>query len=275
MNYRSFAIRSLIAVLFGPLIILSALAGSWYWLAFIAVVAVGSVYEFYKLAEKKGSFALILPGITIVLICIIAFYFFDEKVYFPILLSGAIILFFIELYRKQASPLLNLSATLFAPAFYGAGLGSFILIRELPARYGLAYAPAGGWIVMLILSIWVCDTAAYIVGSYLGKHKLIPRISPNKSIEGTVAGFFFALITAYICYITFIQGLRLQDALVIGGIAGSIGQYGDLFESMFKRDAGVKDSSHIIPEHGGILDRFDSLTLSAPVVFLYLSYCAF
>jgi len=121
----------------------------------------------------------------------------------------------------------------------------------------------------------VCDTAAYIVGSYLGKHKLIPRISPNKSIEGTVAGFFFALITAYICYITFIQGLRLQDALVIGGIAGSIGQYGDLFESMFKRDAGVKDSSHIIPEHGGILDRFDSLTLSAPVVFLYLSYCAF
>jgi len=275
LNYRSFAIRSLVAVIFGPLIILTALAGSWYWLLFIALVAFGSVYEFYLLAAKKGGLGQYAPGLITVTALILSFYFHGTFGFFPIVLAGAIVMFFYEMYRKNGSPLLNMSASLFAPVFYGAGLGSFILIREMGARYGLAYAPAGRWIVMLILCIWVCDTAAYIFGSYFGKHKLIPRISPNKSIEGTAAGFIFALITAWICYHTFIIGLRLQDALVIGAIAGSIGQYGDLFESMLKRDAGVKDSSRLIPEHGGILDRFDSLTLSAPVVYLYLTFCAF
>ncbi len=275
MNYRSFAIRSLVAVIFGPLIILTALAGSWYWLLFIALVAFGSVYEFYLLAAKKGGLGQYAPGLLTVIALILCFYFHGEFGFFPIVLAGAIVMFFYEMYRKNGSPLLNMSASLFAPVFYGAGLGSFILIREMGARYGLDYAPAGRWIVMLILCIWVCDTAAYIFGSYFGKHKLIPRISPNKSIEGTAAGFIFALITAWICHQTFIIGLRLQDALVIGAIAGSIGQYGDLFESMLKRDAGVKDSSRLIPEHGGILDRFDSLTLSAPVVYLYLKFCAF
>ncbi len=275
MNYRSFAIRSLVAVIFGPLVILTALTGRWYWLAFISLVALLSVFEFYKLAEKKGGLGHYALGMPAAVAFVVSFYFFDELGFFSILLISVVLMFFIEMYRNKSSATLNISTSLFAPVFYGAALGCFILIRELPERYGLAYAPAGRWIVMLILCIWVCDTAAYIFGSYLGRHKLIERISPNKSVEGTAAGFLFALLCAWGCHVWFIQGLRLMDSMIIGAIAGSIGQYGDLFESMLKRDAGVKDSSRLLPEHGGILDRFDSLTLSAPVVYLYIKFFVF
>jgi phosphatidate cytidylyltransferase len=275
LNYKSFAIRTLVAVIFGPLVILTALWGSWYWFGFILLVALLSVYEFFDLAEKKAARGQLEWGLATTVALMVSFFFFYEIYFFSIMLISVIVMFFIEMYRRNGSPTLNLPVTFFGVMFYSAGLGSFILIRELPRRYGLDYAPAGKWLVLLIVAIWVCDTAAYIFGSYFGKHKLIERISPKKSIEGTVAGFIFAVISAYICHITFINELRLQDSLVIGAIAGSIGQYGDLFESMLKRDAGVKDSSHLIPEHGGILDRFDSLTISAPVVYLYLTHLAF
>lgn len=275
MNYRSFAIRTLVAVLFGPLVILTALTGHWYWLAFISLVALLSVFEFYKLAEKKAGFGHYSIGLFMAVAIVISFYFLDELGFLSIILIGVLVMFFVEMYRKKGSATLNMATAFFAPAFYGAALGCFILIRELPERYGLDYGPAGRWIVMLILSIWVCDTAAYIFGSYFGRHKLIERISPNKSIEGTAMGFVFALLCAWGCHVWFINGLRLQDSLIIGAIAGSVGQYGDLFESMLKRDAGVKDSSRLLPEHGGILDRFDSLTLSAPAVYLYIKYFVF
>lgn len=275
LNYKSFAIRTLVAAIFGPLVILTALWGSWYWLGFIMLVALLSVYEFFDLAEKKQARGQLIWGLITTAALILSFYFYEERYFFAIVLISTIVMFFIEMYRRNGSPTLNLPTTFFGALFYSAALGSFILIRELPARYGLDYGPAGKWLVLLIVAIWVCDTAAYIVGSYFGKHKLIERISPKKSIEGTAAGFIFSVISAYVCHITFIQGLRLQDSLFIGAVAGSIGQYGDLFESMLKRDAGVKDSSHLIPEHGGILDRFDSLTISAPVIYLYLKYLAF
>ena len=109
------------------------------------------------------------------------------------------------------------------------------------------------------------------MGTAFGKHKLFPRVSPNKSWEGAIAGFVFAIITMIAAKATVIDLLTLYDAVIIGIIVGIIGQMGDLVESLVKRDAGVKDSSAIIPGHGGIFDRFDSLLLTAPVVYLYLS----
>ncbi len=275
MNLKSFAIRSLIALVFGPAIILSALAGGYYWLTFVVLVVMLSVYEFYRLSELKGAQGQMYWGLFITVFLVVSFYFVGDRHLLPILLSFFLIMQFEELYRRKGSPTLNLATTAYAPLFYALGFGSFVLIREYPSLYGLDPTPAGGWIVLLILSTWMCDTAAYVGGSYLGKHKLMPRISPNKTVEGTVIGFLFALLTAYLCHIWFIKGLRWMDSLFIGAVAGSIGQYGDLFESMIKRDVNVKDSSRLIPEHGGILDRFDSLTVSAPVVYLYLKYLAF
>lgn len=271
MNYKSFGIRTLVALIFGPLIVLAILKGGLWWLTFVLIVSVLSVFEFYGLSRHKESIAYVAPGLICATLLVISLYFYDVHLILPILLLYLVGVQFAALYRGSGSALLDTSVSAFAALYYPLAFGSFILIRELPAaRFGLDSSPAGGWILVLIFSIWVCDTAAYVGGSYLGRHKLMPRISPNKSIEGSLLGFLFALLTAWLCHHWFVRGLQLHDSLVIGAIGGSLGQYGDLFESMFKRDAGVKDSSHLIPGHGGILDRFDSLTITAPVVYLYL-----
>jgi phosphatidate cytidylyltransferase len=123
--------------------------------------------------------------------------------------------------------------------------------------------------------IWICDTAAFHFGVALGKHKLFPRVSPNKSWEGSIFGFIFAIATAVAAKYIVLDYLSLPQSVVIGCIVGIFGQLGDLIESLLKRDAGVKDSSHIIPGHGGAFDRFDSLLLTAPLVYLYIDFIVF
>jgi phosphatidate cytidylyltransferase len=168
-------------------------------------------------------------------------------------------------------------------------LGTLIYVRELfpygfpvhkffPTSYAgdaelAAISRWGGYtIVSIFASIWMCDTAAYFGGSIFGRHALFERVSPKKTWEGSAFGFIAALLTMIIARATVLDYLRLQDALVIGGIVGVFGQLGDLVESRFKRDAGVKDSSSLIPGHGGVYDRFDSLVFVAPIVYLYIDF---
>ncbi|NIA30215.1 MAG: phosphatidate cytidylyltransferase [Actinobacteria bacterium] len=275
MNLKSFAIRSLVALVFAPLIIFAALVGGPFWLALILVIVLFSIREYMIMAQNKNAFVQLPVAAVAGIFIIISFYQNKPSQLIPILLLTLIVSFFIELYRKKESSTLNTAVTLFSALYFSLLFGSFILIRELPGNIGISYRSGGEWIVMMILATWVCDTAAYVFGSYFGKHKLIERISPNKSVEGTAAGFIFAILTAYLCHIWFIHDLSLTNSLVIGFITGSFGQYGDLFESMIKRDVGVKDSSNLIPGHGGMMDRFDSLTISAPLVFLYLKFLVF
>ncbi len=275
LNWKAFGVRAGIALSFGPLLVLLAWLGGLYWFALITALVILSLYEYLGLAQKKQANGQLGFGVLASLSFLISLYLYGEHGLVPVLMIFVIIFLFGELYRERGSRILNSAVSVFAFLFFPLFLGSFILIREMPRFYGLDTQPAGGWIIMVLLSTWICDTAAYMVGSYIGKHKLIARISPNKSIEGTIAGFCFSVLVAWICHITFIEGLELVDSLLIGAIVGSIGQYGDLFESMLKRDAGVKDSSNLIPGHGGILDRFDSLILSAPVVYLYLRTIVF
>ena len=116
------------------------------------------------------------------------------------------------------------------------------------------------------------SSAAFFGGTALGRHKLFPRVSPNKSWEGAIFGFLFAVITLILLKPVILNFLNWTNILVIGAIIGVVGQIGDLIESLIKRDAGVKDSSKLIPGHGGIFDRFDSILFTAPVVLLYLKY---
>lgn len=275
MNLKSFAIRASIALVFGPLIILAALFGGYYLLTFVLLVVLASVYELAKMAEQKGAHSqLLLPWLSSIAV-LLSFFYGSTDFIVPILIFALALLFFVEMYRPKGSPLLNVSVSFFNGFYFSLLFGSFLLLRQMPAALGLEYRAAGEWLMMMIFATWVCDTAAYVVGSYIGKHKLIPRVSPNKSIEGTVAGFVFAVLTAWLCHVWFIDVLSLKDSLIIGAITGSFGQYGDLFESLLKRDAGVKDSGTIIPGHGGIMDRFDSLTLTTPLVYLYLKFVVF
>ncbi|MFA6456443.1 MAG: phosphatidate cytidylyltransferase [Bacteroidota bacterium] len=200
----------------------------------------------------------------------------------------------IELFRNKGSIFLNAGFTIFGVMYVGVFLAALTGIRELfgaefPYYMAVQHIPVlsmrtdetiqamtyawGGWtIISIFVSIWMCDTMAYFGGLSMGKHKLFPRVSPNKSWEGAVWGFFGAVATMIVFQHYLLPYLQFHQAIMIGCIIGIFGQIGDLIESLLKRDAGVKDSSGLIPGHGGVFDRFDSLIFVAPMLYLYIDF---
>jgi len=146
-----------------------------------------------------------------------------------------------------------------------------ILLSGANKEYGLGQSTFHPEKVLgMIFFIWINDTGAYLVGSFLGKHKMYERISPGKTWEGTIGGALFCMAFSFVMVKIFPQ-LALQHWIAISIIVAVFGTLGDLVESMLKRLAGVKDSGNIMPGHGGVLDRFDSLLFSTPFVFAYLA----
>ena len=212
-----------------------------------------------------------------------------------LLLAALPVVMGIELFRGKPGALLNVATTLFGAAYAGLCMGSLVGVRELfiPEDFPVyAYFPLsggavtgeiagelyrwGGYTVIAILaSIWVCDSAAYFAGRAIGRHRLFERVSPNKTWEGAAAGLAGALAAFLVARWACLPYMTVAQAAVCGTIVGGCGQIGDLAESLLKRDAGVKDSSAIIPGHGGVLDRFDSLLFVAPLVFIYLDFIVF
>jgi phosphatidate cytidylyltransferase len=127
----------------------------------------------------------------------------------------------------------------------------------------------GTWVLLSMWIAWSSDTAAYFAGRYLGKHKLAPRVSPSKTVEGAIGGLFGAMTGAFAAHFWFMRDLPLPDAIVLCLVAGALGQMGDLVESLVKRGAKVKDSGSILPGHGGLLDRVDALMFTASTCLLY------
>jgi phosphatidate cytidylyltransferase len=126
------------------------------------------------------------------------------------------------------------------------------------------------WLLFLYLVIWASDTGAYYVGTAFGRHRLYEKISPKKSIEGLLGGTAAAMVAALLCSFWVVRVLGAVEAVVLGAVLALVGTAGDLAESLIKRSAGVKDSGSIMPGHGGILDRMDSLMFAAPVLYFYL-----
>jgi phosphatidate cytidylyltransferase len=173
----------------------------------------------------------------------------------------------IEIFRRQEKPLLNISILVFAFVWLGIMLGSLSNLRNLPdIGFRVTFA--------LFLSVWICDTSAFFFGKKFGERKILPDVSPNKTWMGTIAGFMSSIIVMFILYqYDFFSGMvSTTDVLIIGIITGCFGQLGDWTESLLKREAGLKDTSNFLRGHGGILDRFDSLTFAAPLTFIYCNY---
>ncbi|MBC8180805.1 phosphatidate cytidylyltransferase [candidate division KSB1 bacterium] len=275
MDFKSLGSRILVAIFGAPLIIFLILNGGIAFAVLILIINLAAQYEFYKLTEHKGMLPIKILGLAGTVIITFSFYKYGiEKLWLIVLILFYLILL-TELFRNKSSATLNIASTtwgLFYPAVF---FGFMILLRELPNEIGMEYAVGGRWILLMLICIWICDTAAYFIGKAIGKHKLFARVSPNKTIEGAVAGLLFSLITGYIFHLTYINSLTLLQCMVIALIAGTFGQVGDLLESLFKRDAEVKDSSSILPGHGGMLDRFDAPIFAAPVVYLYLRFVVF
>jgi phosphatidate cytidylyltransferase len=160
--------------------------------------------------------------------------------------------------------LINSAVNLFGTVYIGFMFAYMLLLRFIPGRDGLAY------VLFTLLVTWFNDTSAYFIGIKFGKHKLSPQISPKKSVEGSLAGLAGGILAALIIGLFFHKPLWLMA--VMGIIVVVAGQFGDLVESIIKRNAGVKDSGSFLPGHGGVLDRIDSLLTAAPIVYYMVIY---
>jgi phosphatidate cytidylyltransferase len=272
MSISNSITRVIVAAVSIPLILAVCYVGKYYFLLFALGIALISFYEFSLMAKNKGMKPNLSMGMLgiIFLVSNQYFHFSIDNYHFLILFTVVICL--IELFRNNGSAIYNLGGTLLGVIYMGLFAGSLVGLREFfPAELD-QYENGGFLIISVLASIWICDSAAYYGGTALGKHKLFLRVSPNKSWEGALFGFVFAMLTMIVAKFIVLDFLNWNTILALGVIVGVIGQLGDLVESLLKRDAQVKDSSNIIPGHGGIFDRFDSLLLTAPVIFLYLTY---
>ena len=271
--------RVLSAVIFLPLLVLVAWLGGVGYLIFTLLVVGLGLREFYLLLEAKGLSPHWKSGMFAGLLLPVAAYLrartqrFEEwhgDAFFTVLI-GAILL--AELRRGAGKQAVANSAATFLGVLYIAWLGTHLVaLRELPRAFDRPYAEGMSFALLPFFLTWICDTAAYAVGRAIGRTKLMPSISPQKSVEGSVAGLVVAVAAAFGARAWFAPYLTPLDAVALGVLVGVFGQLGDLVESLLKRDVETKDSSKLIPGHGGVLDRFDSLLFTAPIVYYYLIF---
>ncbi len=280
--------RILVAVVAIPIVIYVVFK-PYSLLGLAIILALLAVHEFYNLAKAKGIVPQVGIGMALTALIVLSFAHFRLPIHLEttdllplILIAGTIACLTAELFKGFPNPLAHVSVTLGGALYIGLGLGGlygvheYFYIHAAIARLDVTPAAvstqAGFFTITMLASIWICDSAAYFIGRKFGRHKIAVKVSPNKSWEGGIAGLIAAIATWIIAVNTLdaLSGISTTTAIVMGLNAGAIGQIGDFAKSMFKRDAGVKDSSTLIPGHGGVLDRLDSILFVSPVAYFYL-----
>ncbi len=269
----SLARRLFAAAVFLPCFFIIAHRGGIYYLILVDTIIITGLFEFYRMMEAKGlrpyKWIGLLSGGALPW-----YLFFRQGMYANVLLTLTFIAVMIaELLRKdKGHAVYHISVTIFG-VLYVSWLGSHLmLLRELPIIAGLDYAFGYTFVIIVFTLTWCYDTGAYAFGRIFGRHKLFPSISPSKTIEGAIGGTFLSIVGILIARMLMDTQLGIVAAVALAIAASVIGQLGDLVESMIKRDAKIKDSSTAIPGHGGILDRFDSLLFTAPLIYYALRY---
>jgi len=231
----------------------------------IILFIIGGLYEYFVMLEKKGIkiYKYFGIGMGAIIPLSIMFRFEPTKNWELLFIVLALLFIFLMQFKRRNSSgvIVDIATTLFGILYVSWFFSFLIKIRYLES--GLAYLAA------LLIITKLGDIGAYLVGSNFGKHLLIPRISPNKTIEGSLGGLAFSIVSALACSI-FLDFNYLQLTLLGLGL-GILGQLGDLSESLLKRDCQVKDSGNLFPGMGGVLDEIDSLLFAGPVFYFYLS----
>lgn len=237
-----------------------------YFAALVLAAAAMGQYEFYRMARSRGTNPH--PALGLALGAFVVMEFFHPlvpgigKVF--VFTAAMLLIMVARLFsRRPVDGALEDIAVTFTGVFYVALLFAF----QVAIRTGV---DGKQWLVFLYLVIWASDIGAYAVGLPFGKHRLYEKVSPKKSIEGFVGALAASAGMALLCRAWFMPPLRMGEAVGIALALAAVGTIGDLVESLFKRAAGVKDSGGIIPGHGGLLDRMDSMLFAAPALYYYL-----
>ena len=266
--------RILTAIVALPILLYTVWSDIPYFFVALTVVAILlALNEFYNLASKINSRPFALCG-YIAALCVIACFVFDSLVWVAAVMAAlAIASLAIALSRPEEmnKSLASVAATVFGVVYVALLAGFLVGVRVMPDALANTTIPhlSSKLLTMFFAMVMMTDTGAYYTGRSIGRHKLAPRISPGKTIEGAVGGFITAIITGPLCRLIFFPEIPLLHASLLGAAIGIIGQIGDLAESMLKRGADVKDSGTLLPGHGGMLDRVDSILFCAPLLYYY------
>ncbi len=256
-----------------------AVINDWIFVTVILVLTIGGLYEFFYMIKKKGipiySYVGIFLGTLIPLSILTEFVPTKNWELLFIVLAFLLILLLQFGRNDNSNAIVGISTTLFGVFFVAWSFSFLIKIRMLLPDIGGVKLLA-----FLLLVIKSGDIGALVIGSWKGRHPLLPKVSPNKSVEGCLGGFVFSIIAALLArpllpeippLFPEIPHFSILHVAAMGAFFGGIGQLGDLSESIMKRDCGVKDSGKLLPGMGGVLDVIDSLLFAAPTFYLYMS----
>ena len=278
---RNLLVRAASGVVLLGVVLGAAFMGPLGYSALLLLITGVGVWEFYALARAKGvepqrglglvgSLGLTLTGASILCVNYLDYYY-EVFILLGIAIAALAIMFtfVVEVFRNRQTPIHNIATTIMGMVYVGLPMAVMAIIPMLLQNPDWKDPYWNAWYFLCYLFlVWGNDVFAYLVGISIGKHKMCERLSPKKSWEGFFGGVIGSLamgaLGAYIVEGNYIMWIGLALVVSLSSVVG------DLAESMFKRDAGVKDSGAFIPGHGGMLDRFDALIFSAPFAFLYL-----
>jgi phosphatidate cytidylyltransferase len=244
----------------------------------VAVATLLGTREYYSLARKKSIRPSPWPGYAVALAFVADSYFLGFSHFVHIFIACFWLLLMTQVFFKRVDfSIANTATSLFGSVYVGLPMAILLCVFRYPQRWypsDLDVAQAGGNLLLfLFLTSWMTDIGGYLIGKPLGRHKMSPVLSPNKSVEGFVGGLVFSVV-AGLALVAWFPGMRAMfnwwEAALLPVLLCVTGTLGDLSESAFKRDAQVKDSGRTYTGHGGMLDIIDSMLLCAPVFFLYL-----
>lgn len=244
----------------------------YFFIALIAIAVVLALAEFYSLASKIGAKPQALAGYGASLVVVASFVYDEPRLAVAALSALAIGSLAAAVFKPDEikQSLLSVSASVFGVIYVALLAGCLAGVRMIPESTGTGGTHFSSKLITTFFAIvMMTDTGAYYTGRTIGRHKLAPRISPGKTIEGSVGGFIAAVVAGLLCKLIFFYELPIAHALLLGAAIGALGQIGDLAESMLKRSANVKDSGKLLPGHGGVLDRIDSILFCAPLLYFY------
>ena len=270
---KNLIIRALTGIIFVVVLISAIYIHPIFFLILFCIIPGLTLWEFGGLVKHYENANLqrtvnVLGGVYLFIATFVyANGLTDGKIFLPYLLF-IMLTMIAELYYKAPNPINNWAFTLFAQVYCA---GSFSILNFIGAEPGtpgvMSYTPL--FIMAIFIFVWLDDTGAYLVGSLIGKHKLFERISPKKSWEGFFGGLILSLASSQ-AFAWFAPEINRMNWLGLAATVVLFGTWGDLIESLLKRTLGVKDSGNVLPGHGGMLDRFDSVMLAVPASYIYI-----